>query len=301
MVDPKEIRVGDVIRWVNEDYEDVICEVSKIEGIKIFYSDGEFDRRDESDSDSPYWQKAVFVSRGNRGVDPTTLKPGDKISHPNWPALEVSKVQPRAIWFTDGERSTISDDKLDIDWWAACRLLSSAPVAPVAVPDDEKKCPYAVGDVISIDGEAGEPIVRIDGPWTNGQFRIDTRSNWHVWPGGEEWIKLIRKAGESPSEGIPGVGPNQEMTVNESGGKQSAIPYRCDLLPARASLGVAHILHEGAEKYGDDNWRKIGVNDHLNHAITHLFARLSGDRQDDHLGHAATRLLMALELELTAK
>ncbi len=94
---------------------------------------------------------------------------------------------------------------------------------------------------------------------------------------------------------IAGVGPDAPTITNESGAKQSALPYRCDLLPASATLAVAKVLGHGAAKYGANNWRGIPVEDHLNHALTHIFAHLAGDKSDDHLDHAACRMLMALE------
>lgn len=97
---------------------------------------------------------------------------------------------------------------------------------------------------------------------------------------------------------IPGVGPDAPITTNNRGGKQADIPYRCDLVPARAVLHVAAILKPAARKYGEDNWRKIGVQEHVNHALTHLFALQAGDGSDDHLGHATCRLMMALEQQL---
>lgn len=96
---------------------------------------------------------------------------------------------------------------------------------------------------------------------------------------------------------IVGVGPESPIVVNEVGARQSHIPYRCDLLPANAVLGIAAVLHAGAIKYGDANWRGITVRSHINHALTHLFAHLAGDTSDGHLAHATCRLLFAMELE----
>jgi Domain of unknown function (DUF5664) len=97
---------------------------------------------------------------------------------------------------------------------------------------------------------------------------------------------------------IKNVGPEAAVVTNELGAKQSATIHRADLLPARAVLSVAEVLEQGAKKYGDNNWRGIPTNDHINHALIHIFAYLAGDRQDDHLGHFACRALMALEKEL---
>lgn len=100
---------------------------------------------------------------------------------------------------------------------------------------------------------------------------------------------------------IDGVGTDAPTVTNERGGKQSHSPFRCDLLPPRAVLAVASVLRDGAAKYGDGNWRSIPVGDHLNHALSHVFAWLAGDTQDDHLAHAACRLVFALDLDRIAR
>lgn len=96
---------------------------------------------------------------------------------------------------------------------------------------------------------------------------------------------------------IEGVGPDAAVVTNEVGAKQSATPYRFDLLGRNAIFVIARVLAEGAAKYGDTNWLGIPTTDHLNHALGHIFAHLAGDRSDDHLGHAFTRLFMAVEME----
>lgn len=104
--------------------------------------------------------------------------------------------------------------------------------------------------------------------------------------------------GTRPLGHVKGVGPDAPTVVTKNGAKQSGSPYRCDLLPAKASLHIAEILKYGAEKYGDNNWRGLTVSDHVNHAMTHLFAFQAGDITDDHLGHAACRMLMALDTNI---
>lgn len=88
----------------------------------------------------------------------------------------------------------------------------------------------------------------------------------------------------------------EETHTNEQGGKQSKTKCRFDLLPPAALFRVAEVLNEGAVKYGDNNWRQIEVNDHINHALNHLFAHLANDETEDHLSHAMCRLLFACEL-----
>lgn len=100
---------------------------------------------------------------------------------------------------------------------------------------------------------------------------------------------------------IAGVGADAPTTVNAAGGKQSASPYRCDLLPPQATFRVAAVLKHGADKYGTNNWHAIPVEDHINHALVHLLAFLAGDRQDDHLGHAACRAMFALDQHLSGR
>jgi hypothetical protein len=69
-------------------------------------------------------------------------------------------------------------------------------------------------------------------------------------------------------------------------------------LPLPAVLKCAEIYHEGAENYGAENWRYIDANEHINHALMHIFAYLAKDTQDEHLSHAVCRLLFALETPL---
>lgn len=83
----------------------------------------------------------------------------------------------------------------------------------------------------------------------------------------------------------------------EPGGLQSLLNLRFDLLDTKAIFQLAGILDYGAKKYGENNWRKISVESHLNHALVHIFAYLQHDTQDDHLGHAFCRLMFALGTE----
>lgn len=96
---------------------------------------------------------------------------------------------------------------------------------------------------------------------------------------------------------ISGVGKDAPMAVNAAGGKQSHLPYAFHLVDPVTMFVLARILAEGSAKYGEWNWRRISVNDNLNHALSHIFAYLSGDVQDDHLGHAFCRLMFALSKE----
>lgn len=53
---------------------------------------------------------------------------------------------------------------------------------------------------------------------------------------------------------------------------------------------VSNILETESKKYGVEN----SLNDHLSHALRHIYAYLAGDRSDNHLGNAACHLLSAM-------
>lgn len=96
----------------------------------------------------------------------------------------------------------------------------------------------------------------------------------------------------------PNLGKDAPITTNASGGKQSDPCCAFHLLDAHAMMALANVTYEGAKKYARDNWRLISKEEHINHALTHLFAHLAGDRQDDHLEHALCRVMMALAKKL---
>lgn len=94
------------------------------------------------------------------------------------------------------------------------------------------------------------------------------------------------------------VSPDAPVTVNEEGGAQSDVPVRFDLIDAKAMFEMAKVLDHGAKKYGADNWRRIPVQDHLNHLLMHTYAYLAGDESDDHLSHILCRATFALGVKL---
>lgn len=99
---------------------------------------------------------------------------------------------------------------------------------------------------------------------------------------------------------IKGMGDNSVTITNKHGAKQSKTEYRFDLFPMDALFAAAAVLAEGEIKYpaidGVPNWTKIPVNEHLNHALTHINAHIKGDRQEDHLPHAICRLMFAFDV-----
>ena len=60
---------------------------------------------------------------------------------------------------------------------------------------------------------------------------------------------------------------------------------------------IARVLEEGLKKkkYPRDNWKLISYEDHINHALCHLYMFLKGDIQDRHLDHALARIALAYE------
>lgn len=97
---------------------------------------------------------------------------------------------------------------------------------------------------------------------------------------------------------IAGVGPDAPLETKENGAKQSAVPYRFDLIDAAALADLAAVLKRGAEKYGVDNWRGLSVEDHLNHLVLHTYSHLAGDEQDRHLSNVFARAMMALAVAI---
>lgn len=74
---------------------------------------------------------------------------------------------------------------------------------------------------------------------------------------------------------------------------QSDLQHRFDLIDAPALFEMTGVLYTGAKKYGDDSWRRIPVQDHLNHLLAHVYAYLAGDRSDDHLSNVMCRAMFA--------
>ena len=93
----------------------------------------------------------------------------------------------------------------------------------------------------------------------------------------------------------------EEKHTNENGAIQTKLPTRMDLIPADVLLKVSSVLADGADKYGEWNWKGITVEDNLNHALTHVYRYLDGDTSEPHLVHAICRLMFASHIHNTTK
>lgn len=89
------------------------------------------------------------------------------------------------------------------------------------------------------------------------------------------------------------------------GKKYDSTKPRMYLLPPKALVEVSNVLTFGAEKYDEDNWRKLDnlQNRYSGGALRHIFAHLDGETLDEdsghsHLAHAICCLLFKLEIEL---
>lgn len=71
---------------------------------------------------------------------------------------------------------------------------------------------------------------------------------------------------------------------------------RCDLLPPLALLTVSKHFQKGAEKYGENNWRKgMPQSAFLDSGIRHMLKASAGQTDEDHLAAAAWNILCAIE------
>ena len=93
--------------------------------------------------------------------------------------------------------------------------------------------------------------------------------------------------------------------MEELGRKFDTEKPKAYLLPPKALMEVSRVLTIGAEKYDEENWRKLDnlQNRYTGAALRHLFAHMDGETLDpetnlSHLAHALCCLLFKLEIEI---
>lgn len=74
------------------------------------------------------------------------------------------------------------------------------------------------------------------------------------------------------------------------------IPFAYHLVPPRGLAKVAAVMRAG-ERKGRGGWDHVPIEEHINHAISHLVAYLGKRRGKHHLANAGCRVLMALDLD----
>jgi hypothetical protein len=104
---------------------------------------------------------------------------------------------------------------------------------------------------------------------------------------------------------------NQATPVEEeilpSGSRQSKELRGYIYLPFEPLKLVAAVRHYGVLKYGENNHLGIPVNDHLDHAIAHIYKYKEGFPSEhslvshdsvEHLAHAICRLIFAMQVDI---
>ena len=93
--------------------------------------------------------------------------------------------------------------------------------------------------------------------------------------------------------------------MEELGKKFDTEKPKTYLLPPKALMEISRVLTIGAEKYDEENWRKLDnlQNRYTGAALRHLFAHMDGEQLDSetnlsHIAHAVCCLLFKLEIEI---
>jgi len=75
------------------------------------------------------------------------------------------------------------------------------------------------------------------------------------------------------------------------------IPYEFIEIDPKAMFAMAKVMAEGLENHARGGWRKVPLEKHINNALSHIYAFLAGDGQDEHLAHALCRIMFAVAID----
>lgn len=136
--------------------------------------------------------------------------------------------------------------------------------------------------------------------WPNGSV-IDTPhvvSFMDEAPIKKPWTIKIEEVIEEDSSDMDILdGAEDKRTDPLYDGKIGYIPFAYHLIPRRGLAKLAAVMRCGERKGRRDfEWMDIPVEEHINHAISHLIAYMAR-KGGIHLANAACRVLMALDLD----
>lgn len=122
----------------------------------------------------------------------------------------------------------------------------------------------------------------------------------------EDYIQKEKEKQQLENNYIPGLGDDTPTYTNATGGKQSYLPYDFTQIKPIVLFSLANILHKGGKKYGKDNWLDIPIEEHLNHALCHIYKYIhekenSIEIKENDLEHAFCRLMMACYHDLNKR